>query len=716
MNITSRTKVFLMIAAVVTLFWVQGASAGLVDPTWIPITQKPTAVGIPPRFQKLTEDDAHSLLSYEHRLLQRSYWKADTGKFSALDVTGFRGEPNPFFCLTVSNHMENDIYVYHFLQHCNTARVKKDFFSSVENSLIKRAEEGCPTAQYTLGRLYEDGYCDSYDRDQKSDEKAMEWYEKAAQNGHGDAQFLLGQLYAGRGVIQDDEQAAKWISMAAEQGHVEAQFSLAKVYEQGKGIPQNLEKAAYWFYSAAEQDHLEARLCLANAFKLGRGVPQSYENAAKCYQIAANQGHIEAEYLLGKAFELGQGVPQSYEEAVKCYKGGARKDHNEATYALGMAYELGQGVPQNAEQAMEEFRHAANKGHADSLYKMGLYYSFPGRSVEFAIKYMAFAANKGHKEARLYIESIFSQHGDVVQEMAWKRTVAEQGDPGYQFELGQAFLVGKGVTIDPKAAIEWFKKAAEQGHPGAIFSLGTGYWTGFCLTQDLDEGMKCFRSSAKLGHQPAKERLAFLFKPQENAPTEKGSFKEMIQEVEVTMDKLLTRHKAIRQVLGSQVHNIDIDSIANSLLAQGYEKVLEAEEEVSEFFKILKEAKPGFMVTCVHPWWGLSNEQSVSKANLPLMEFDDGYLTWGRDNMLLRGKLKSIGDKFDIARGHMTMLKGLLENPDVIPASLGIVKAKEINELEKDCAELVNIRNGINNLVTRGVGRRNWEFQQEFPF
>ena len=53
--------------------------------------------------------------------------------------------------------------------------------------------------------------------------QARSWYEKAANQGHAEAQMQLGYLYArGESVSQDYAEAYKWIELAATAGLVEA--------------------------------------------------------------------------------------------------------------------------------------------------------------------------------------------------------------------------------------------------------------------------------------------------------------------------------------------------------------------------------------------------------------------------------------------------------------------------------------------------------------
>ncbi|MDB5698443.1 MAG: hypothetical protein JWN69_1247, partial [Alphaproteobacteria bacterium] len=54
---------------------------------------------------------------------------------------------------------------------------------------------------------------------------------------------------------------------------------------------------------------------------------------------------------------------------------------------------------------------------------------------------------------------------------AW-RPLAEKGDADAQFNLGQAYRLGRGVPSDLKIAQSWYEKAAQQGHEQAQANLG----------------------------------------------------------------------------------------------------------------------------------------------------------------------------------------------------------------------------------------------------
>lgn len=62
--------------------------------------------------------------------------------------------------------------------------------------------------------------------------------------------------------------------------------------------------------------------------------------------------------------------------------------------------------------------------------------------------------------------------GDYKAAVDTWRPLAAAGDADAQFNLGQAYKLGRGVPVDLPMAIEWFRKAAAQGHAQAIDNYG----------------------------------------------------------------------------------------------------------------------------------------------------------------------------------------------------------------------------------------------------
>jgi TPR repeat protein len=78
------------------------------------------------------------------------------------------------------------------------------------------------------------------------------WFRKGADLGNATAQFNLGRMYEnGRGARRDYVEANKWYAKSAEQGIPEAQFNRGIMYYVGRGVRKDFTEAHRWFRLAA---------------------------------------------------------------------------------------------------------------------------------------------------------------------------------------------------------------------------------------------------------------------------------------------------------------------------------------------------------------------------------------------------------------------------------------------------------------------------------
>lgn len=91
------------------------------------------------------------------------------------------------------------------------------------------------------------------------------------------------------------------------------------------------------------------------------------------------------------------------------------------------------------------------------------------------------------------------QAGDYQQAVAEWRPLAVAGDPDAQFNLGQAYKLGRGVPADLVQAEGWYRRAAKQGHLQAEDNLGLILFT----ANKRDEAMPYITASAARGEPRA---------------------------------------------------------------------------------------------------------------------------------------------------------------------------------------------------------------------
>jgi hypothetical protein len=63
----------------------------------------------------------------------------------------------------------------------------------------------------------------------------------------------------GHGVAQNFTEAVKWWRHAADQGHEEAQHLIGRMYYLGQGLPANDHEGRRWHQKAADQGLIQAR-------------------------------------------------------------------------------------------------------------------------------------------------------------------------------------------------------------------------------------------------------------------------------------------------------------------------------------------------------------------------------------------------------------------------------------------------------------------------
>jgi cell division septation protein DedD len=131
--------------------------------------------------------------------------------------------------------------------------------------------------------------------------RAVAIWRSLAESGDADAAFNLGQAYRlGRGVKIDLGAAQTWLERAAVQGHVDAQTTLGLLLF-GNG---NQVEGARWLKQAAEKGEARAMLVYGTALFNGDGVPQDRILGYAYVSRASAQGLGPAKATLSQMDEV----------------------------------------------------------------------------------------------------------------------------------------------------------------------------------------------------------------------------------------------------------------------------------------------------------------------------------------------------------------------------------------------------------------------------
>ncbi|KAF9147283.1 hypothetical protein BG015_011100 [Linnemannia schmuckeri] len=362
----------------------------------------------------------------------------------------------------------------------------QDNTTTTDMSLIQtmvNANHGDANAMVTLGDRYKDGR-----EVHKDDQTAIDWYCKAAEQGHPRAQYNVGLLHEqGYGdVPQDHAKAYEWFLKSAVQGYVDAQAKVSQAYTKGTGVPKDNIKAMEWAVKAAENGHAEMQYNMGAAYEKGRGVPQSDSMSFEWYLKSAEQGFAAAQVRVAEAFNTAQGVPQNDAKAVEWYFKAADQGLAEAQFSLGRLYEQGtHGLPKDKSKAVDWYLKAAVQDHTEA--QLGL------RNL-YCVNWF----NSAH-----FVKDPQTQ--SKIKE--WFIVAADQGVVHAQFCMGDMYSYGRGVDRDNSKAFEWYLKAAEQRDEKAQLRVVYWYYYGIGVSKNREKSIERFVGLAARGNAEAVQHV-----------------------------------------------------------------------------------------------------------------------------------------------------------------------------------------------------------------
>jgi tetratricopeptide (TPR) repeat protein len=100
---------------------------------------------------------------------------------------------------------------------------------------------------------------------------------------------------------------------------------------------------------------------------------------------------------------------------------------------------------------------------------------------------------------------------DYATAMRLLRTLANQGDPVAQSNLGIMYENGEGVSQDYAEAARFYRLAADQGFAGAQFHLGLMYLSGHGVPRNDTEALRLYRLAAEQGSADGQKALGLIY-------------------------------------------------------------------------------------------------------------------------------------------------------------------------------------------------------------
>lgn len=174
-------------------------------------------------------------------------------------------------------------------------------------------------AIYELGEVYMAGLCEV----ERSREKALELFNKAAELGDALALIKLGEYYRDgkQGFKQDGQRALKYFTAAGERGNQKGYELAAEMFRDGKGGFNPSGQRAIEFYELInEHDDTRILLEIAKIYTTGRGdLKPNRQAALEIYKEIIRHGEFWAEVYDNFGIESPrlEGYKEALENAAK---------------------------------------------------------------------------------------------------------------------------------------------------------------------------------------------------------------------------------------------------------------------------------------------------------------------------------------------------------------------------------------------------------------
>lgn len=159
-------------------------------------------------------------------------------------------------------------------------------------------------------------------------------------------------------------------------------------------------------------------------------------------------------------------------------------------------------VRRSAVKAAKWFRRAAERGSGPAQNNLGILLGKGNgvkKNVEEALSWLRKAFHAGDSCAAQNIAITYREKGDLKAAVKWFRKAAEAGDGDALIQLGIHYYWGKGVSKNPKAAVQCFRSATKSknicamGRDDAFFFLGIAYHDGCGVKASMPNARKLLK-------------------------------------------------------------------------------------------------------------------------------------------------------------------------------------------------------------------------------
>ncbi|XP_061108292.1 LRP2-binding protein isoform X2 [Conger conger] len=288
-------------------------------------------------------------------------------------------------------------------------------------------------------------------------EMAERFLKSRAEEGDGQAIFLLGQLYYEECLYEKAEKVFDSIKDT----DPKALYQLAVMYFDGLGTIVDFSKAMAYMKRVASCDDPEAtsvKQCalfnLGTAYLEGYGARPSREEAERYWLLAADDGNPSGNVKAQSSLGLFYSHPDTLDlkKAFFWHSEACGNGSLESQGALGVMHLYGLGIPKDQQSALDCLKEATERGN---VYAMGHLVAF-----YYHRKLYANAVALGKRISEYGAEDV----GAIARNTECLPEYISKGIAMAMFYYARCLQRGKGVQQNVEEAKRYFSKATQLNH------------------------------------------------------------------------------------------------------------------------------------------------------------------------------------------------------------------------------------------------------------
>ncbi|KAK8876256.1 hypothetical protein M9Y10_006451 [Tritrichomonas musculus] len=376
--------------------------------------------------------------------------------------------------------------------------IEKDSKKAIE--LYERAaDNGNVKAMVFCANLYDDN---------NDKLKAMEFYKRAADNDDEESLLnLVKMIMDGYKIDISDQEETKYFKRAADLGDCEAMYHYADALYYGKGVEIDKKYAVELYKKAADSGSSNSMNKYAHMLYNGIETSTNKVEAVKYYKRAIEQNNTDSMFSYGRILLK---VDQTI-EAAKLFKKAADLNHIKSMNLYAEMLLNGDGIDQNKNEAAHYYKKAADTNDPISLFNYATFLYNENKKPE-SLLYFERAANLGHVESMFKTALMYDEDKEIGTDyhkaFHFYQLASEKDHLKALNKLGLMYDSGRGTDMNTKKACLCFQKAADLGEIEAMNNYANFLFYGKGTKIDKEQAAYFYKSAADKGNDVAMNNYA----------------------------------------------------------------------------------------------------------------------------------------------------------------------------------------------------------------